>query len=215
MPEATKVVLLNADNTAVSATHPLPVVVESGGGTEDVNIAQVAGATVATGHGTAAGTLRVELPTDGTGVVGLNAGTAIIGNVRIDQTTPGTTNGVVVNSGTVTATGTPITSIVSASAEASHVLKAGAGTLYTVYAVNLTSTPGYLIVLNATSAPGDGAVTPIDAAPLPAFGTAFILYDSSQGHTYSTGITAVLTSAATVFTKTTGVITGFINGAVA
>jgi len=33
------------------------------------NIAQVAGATVATGHGTAAGALRVELPTDGTGVV--------------------------------------------------------------------------------------------------------------------------------------------------
>lgn len=92
MPEATKVVLLNANNTAVSATNPLPVVVESGGGTEDVNIAQVAGATVATGHGTAAGALRVELPTDGTGVVGLNAGSAIIGKVGIDQTTPGTTN---------------------------------------------------------------------------------------------------------------------------
>lgn len=87
MPEATKVVLLNADNTAVSATHPLPVVVESGGGTEDVNIAQVAGATVATGHGTAAGTLRVELPTDGTGVVGLNAGTAAIGSVIPNQGT--------------------------------------------------------------------------------------------------------------------------------
>lgn len=38
-------------------------------GTQDVNIAQVAGATVDTGHGTAAGALRVELPTDGTGVV--------------------------------------------------------------------------------------------------------------------------------------------------
>lgn len=32
------------------------------------------------------------------GTVGLVAGSAIIGNVRIDQTTPGTTNGVVVNS---------------------------------------------------------------------------------------------------------------------
>lgn len=191
MPEATKVVLLNANNTAVSATNPLPVVVESGGGTEDVNIAQVAGATVATGHGTAAGALRVELPTDGTGIVGLAAGTSVV------------------------TTGTPITSIVSASAEASHVLKAGAGTLYTVYAVNLTSTPGYLVVLNATSAPGDGAVTPLDSAPLPAFGTAFILYGPLQGRTYSTGITAVLTSAATVFTKTTGVITGFICGGVA
>lgn len=33
MPEATKVVLLNADNTPVTAATPLPVVVEAGGGT--------------------------------------------------------------------------------------------------------------------------------------------------------------------------------------
>lgn len=74
------------------------------GGTQDVNLTKVAGATVATGHGTAAGAIRVELPTDGTGVVGLAAGTAVIGHVindagsavigkvGIDQTTPGTTN---------------------------------------------------------------------------------------------------------------------------
>lgn len=36
---------------------------------QSVNIAQVAGATAATGHGTASGALRVELPTDGTGVI--------------------------------------------------------------------------------------------------------------------------------------------------
>lgn len=58
----------------------------------NVNIDKVAGGAVATGHGTAAGALRVELPTDGTGAVGLNAGSAIIGKVGIDQTTPGTTN---------------------------------------------------------------------------------------------------------------------------
>lgn len=46
------------------------------------------------GHGTAATALRVELPTDGTGVVGLNAGSALIGKVGIDQTTVGTTNAV-------------------------------------------------------------------------------------------------------------------------
>lgn len=72
----------------------------SGGGATgpNVNIAKVAGAVVATGHGTAAGSLRVELPTDGTGKVGLNAGAAIVGQVGIDQTVPGTTNGVQVNS---------------------------------------------------------------------------------------------------------------------
>lgn len=37
--------------------------------TQNVNLAQVAGATVATGNGTAAGAIRVALPTDGTGVV--------------------------------------------------------------------------------------------------------------------------------------------------
>lgn len=69
-----------------------------GSGTQqDVNLKQVGGATTQTGHGTAAGVLRVELPSDGTGLVGLNAGINIVGSVRIDQTTPGTTNGVQVN----------------------------------------------------------------------------------------------------------------------
>ena len=53
-------------------------------GTQDVNITKVAGAAVATGHGTAAGALRVELPTDGTGIVGIAAGTAVIGHVITD-----------------------------------------------------------------------------------------------------------------------------------
>lgn len=43
------------------------------------NITQVAGATISQGNGTAATAIRVALPTDGTGVVGLNAGTNTIG----------------------------------------------------------------------------------------------------------------------------------------
>lgn len=39
------------------------------GNAASTNLKQVAGASVATGHGTAAGTIRVELPTDGTGLV--------------------------------------------------------------------------------------------------------------------------------------------------
>ncbi len=50
---------------------------------QSVNLSQVAGATTATGHGTAAGALRVELPTDGTGVVGLTAGSNTIGNIGV------------------------------------------------------------------------------------------------------------------------------------
>lgn len=70
---------------------------------QSVNISQINGASVAVGHGVAATALRVELPTDGTGVVGLNAGTAIIGKVGIDQTTPGTTNAVSANQGAAAA----------------------------------------------------------------------------------------------------------------
>lgn len=75
---------------------------------QSVNVAQHNGVTAATGSGTATGALRVELPTNGTGTIAtvgavtnitnpLPAGTAILGKVGIDQTTPGTTNGVQVN----------------------------------------------------------------------------------------------------------------------
>lgn len=68
------------------ATQPVSGTVTANQGTANAtpwneNIAQVAGATVQTGHGIAAGSLRVELPTDGTGVVGLNAGSNNIGSI--------------------------------------------------------------------------------------------------------------------------------------
>lgn len=91
---------------AVSTAKPLPVTASfSPSGTQDVNITKINGAAVAVGHGLAATALRVELPTDGTGVVGLIAGSAIVGKVGIDQTTPGTTNAVVsqITDGTNTA----------------------------------------------------------------------------------------------------------------
>lgn len=64
----------------VSASNPYPVT-GGGGGGGNVNIQQIGGNPVQTGHGTASGALRVELPTDGTGMVGLNAGTNNVGNV--------------------------------------------------------------------------------------------------------------------------------------
>lgn len=68
------------------ATQPISGTVTANQGTANAtpwneNIAQINGSTVLVGHGTAAGTLRVELPTDGTGVVGLNAGTQSIGSI--------------------------------------------------------------------------------------------------------------------------------------
>ncbi len=165
-------------------------------GTQDVNLTQVGGATVATGHGTAAGAIRVELPTDGTGVVGLTTSSSVIGKVGIDTAMTG------------------LTPVVSGSAESSHVLKNAAGSLWSVYASNLTGTAGFLQVFNATSAPTDGAVTPLECVPLPANGVASLNFNSGPPGTYSTGITAVVSSASTCFTKTTGVITAFIRGSV-
>lgn len=80
--EKAQVVFSNTAGTLienVTPANPLPVYSAAAPiGTQDVNITKVAGASVATGHGTAAGALRVELPTDGTGVVGLAAGTTTI-----------------------------------------------------------------------------------------------------------------------------------------
>lgn len=61
--------------------------VTAGGGVS-VNLKQVAGASVATGAGTAAGSIRVELPTDGTGVLaGVTTVTTLTGTTSL---TPGT-----------------------------------------------------------------------------------------------------------------------------
>jgi hypothetical protein len=86
----------------VSPSNPLPVSPSAPSGTQDVNIKQVNGHTVLEGAGaTGNGSQRVTIAQDSTTVGGassLPAGTNIIGKVGIDQTTPGTTNGVVVTS---------------------------------------------------------------------------------------------------------------------
>ena len=65
-------------------------------GTQNTNWIQTLGSAITVGTGAStANTPRVTTSTDST--IGLVAGSAIIGNVRIDQTTPGTTNGVQVN----------------------------------------------------------------------------------------------------------------------
>lgn len=176
-----------------------------------VNEAQIAGTTTSVGNGTTDnGTARVTLSSDSTGQVKLATGANIAGKVGIDQTTDVTTNGVEIAPTAGSAAG--ITPVVSSSAENNHVLKASAGNLYSAYATNLTSTAGFLVILNATSSPADGAITPLACVPLPASGVASISNKPGPAQVYSTGITAVVTSASTCFTKTTGVITAFISG---
>lgn len=114
----------------------------------------------------------------------------------------------------VSAANAGLVSVVSPSAEASRVFKASAGNLYSAYVTNLTATAGFLVILDATSAPADGAITPLECVPLPSSGVATINYNPGPAARFGTGITAVVTSAATCFTKTTGVITAYFKGSV-
>lgn len=111
-----------------------------------------------------------------------------------------------------TADGVDIVPTVSTSAVATLVLKNGPGDLYSVYATNLTATAGFLVVVNAASAPADGAITPLDCVPLPASGNASLNYGPAPPAKYTVGITAIVTSGSTCFVKTTGTITAFIHG---
>lgn len=77
----------SSGNTLVNVAVALPAggntigAVTQASGPWTSNITQVAGSSIATGHGTASGTIRVELPTDGTGIVGLATGANTIGAV--------------------------------------------------------------------------------------------------------------------------------------
>lgn len=85
---------------------------------------------------------------------------------------------------------TSIAPSASSAAEACHVIKASAGTLYAVS--GLAGQAEYVMLFNATSAPGDGAVTPVwwgQALTNGAWSTAF-----QNPLTMSTGITVCYSS---------------------
>lgn len=100
-----------------------------------------------------------------------------------------------------------LTPVVSTSAKSSHVLKNAAGTLYSLY-VTPTSA-GLLMVFNATSAPGDGAVTPIECVDVAANTTTGITFAGIPPEAFSTGITAVFSSGTNCFSKTASAVAFF------
>lgn len=119
-------------------------------------------------------------------------------------------------SGSAAGCATQIAPIVSVAAEASHIFKTTAGNVFSVYAVNQTSTAGFLLVLNANAVPADGAVSPLDCVPLPASGVATINYIPGPPAAYvsgnTPGVVGVVSSGVNCFTKTTGTITAFFHG---
>lgn len=158
---------------------------------QPANLTQVGGAAVAAGHGTAAGALRVELPTDGTGVVGLNAGTAVVGKVGIDQTTAGTTNAV---TPVPAASGGPTASRVKAAASTNATnLKASAGQVYGWALFNNTSSAKFLKFYNKASSPTVGTDTPLFTVIIPASGGTNIHF--GMGVPFGTGIAYAITGA--------------------
>lgn len=118
----------------------------------NVNLVGINGSVPVTGSGTATGALRVELPTNGTGVVGLNAGTNSIGSVA-QVASP-------VALGPNGASGAALANVQTSAVATSLTLKSSAGNLYGVQAT-VGATSGYLMLVDSATLPAaSGAVTP-------------------------------------------------------
>ncbi|MGH7044952.1 MAG: hypothetical protein ACREE2_01010 [Stellaceae bacterium] len=88
---------------------------------------------------------------------------------------------------------------VSAIPEASHLIKAAPGNLYSLY-VTTGDIAGYVMTFNADQAPADGAVAPVECVIAPADSTVSITFDGPPD-IYSIGIVAAFSTTG-CFTKT-------------
>lgn len=183
---------------------------------QSVNAAQVNGVTPLMGNGvTGTGSLRVTIASDntaysvnavqsGTWNIGtvttltgitnaLPAGTNLMGKVGIDQTTAGTTNGVVQNATSATGGISTTTRLLSAAATTNATsAKASAGRLYSIQGYNAATTVRYLKLYNKASAPTVGTDTPVKTLALPP-GVGFA-FDWPVGYSFVTGIAFALTT---------------------
>lgn len=105
-------------------------------------------------------------------------------------TTPAIASGSGVVPAPSSAAAAGMANVVSTAAESNHVLKASAGNLYSLTAT-IGATSGYLMLFNATSLPGNGAVTPVGCYRVLSDGTAGgISLRWDYPLVFSTGITA-------------------------
>lgn len=141
--------------------------------------------------------------------VELVAGTAVIGKFGIDQTTPGTTNGVegtgtalVPSTHVLTSQRPAVTQVMSTALEASHILKASPGQLVQLAVLNTSVATQYILVMNSATLPADGAVTLL-FPPIPVSAGQLKVLDIPAPIVASTGI-VVCNSSTGTFTKTIG-----------
>lgn len=88
--------------------------------------------------------------------------------------------------------------LISAASTNATSLKASAGTVYTVFAVNLNAAVRYLKFYNKASAPTVGTDTPVATLPIPASTTgAGFSIDFGPGFDFATGIAYAVTTGAT------------------
>lgn len=178
----------NSGHTLVTVGTALPAggntigAVTQASGPWTMNLTQVAGAAISQGHGTAATAIRVELPTDGTGVVGLNAGTNTVGNVGLAPQTSG---------------GLSMSRTVVANNTTAIIVKASAGQVFGVHGYSISaSTPIFLKFYNAT-AQTCGTGSPVWEEVVPASGgtagSGMVAHDAN-GLAFGTGIAMCITA---------------------
>lgn len=116
----------------------------------------------------------------------LPAGSNLLGKVGIDQTTPGTTNGVSVVATSLGGLSLYSLIAVGTSGDATNV-KASAGKVCWVYVVNGASSVRYLKFYDSASAPTAGSGTPVLRLPIPPNFSGFML-NNEVGLAFATGI---------------------------
>jgi hypothetical protein len=142
-----------------------------------------------------------------------NSGLLAVGNFSFNGTTwdrqRGDTNGAYVVPSPTAAAVNAIAANATAAVNSALVLKASAGNLYGLNIVAGASA-GYVMLFDATSAPGDGAVTPKYCLPIAA-NAGIDLNWRSMPMAFATGITAVFSTTG-CYSKTASA-TAFIGGA--
>ncbi len=105
----------------------------------------------------------------------------------------------------------PIAPIHSSVIEASHIFKASAGNLFDAYCT-ATTTAGFCMLFDSTTAPSDGSVTPYAVINVAANSTTSFNLATGHSMPFTTGIVGVFSSTGP-FTKT-GSATAFLSARV-